>query len=210
MRWPSPLSIMKVFSIIILRWFEDPKRAPKVLTAVYELSSFSYFQRGSVKEVALFVSREVAQRSKKGERQSISHQGYMCHSFVHPAGASCALLTDTEYPQRVAFNLCNVAVENFLKEYASTFNNYETDQDLKVAGLEALLQKYQDPEQADPAMKIQKDLEETKQILVKSIDQILERGEKLENLAAKSNDLSFQSKAFMSNAEKMNKCCSYM
>lgn len=201
---------MKVFSIILLRWLEDPKQPPNVLSAVYELSSFSYFQRGSVKEVALFVSREVAQRSKKGERQSITHQGYMCHSFVHPQGVACALLTDQEYPQRVAFNLCNIVVENFLKEYSTTFQNYTTDQDLKVTGLDALLQKYQDPETADPTMKIQKDLEETKQILVKSIDQILERGEKLENLAAKSNDLSFQSKAFMSNAEKMNKCCSYM
>lgn len=201
---------MKVFSIIILRWYEDPKISPTVLSSAYELSSFSYFQRGSVKEVALFVSREVAQRSKKGERQSITHQGHLCHSFVHPAGIACALLTDTEYPQRVAFNLCNIAVENFLKEHSSTFSSYTTDQDLKVMGMDALLAKYQDPEQADPTMKIQKDLEETKQILVKSIDQILERGEKLENLAAKSNDLSFQSKAFMTNAEKMNKCCSYM
>jgi len=163
-----------------------------------------------VKEVALFVSREVAQRSKRGERQSISHQGYMCHSFVHPSEIACALLTDTEYPQRVAFNLCNVAVDNFLKEYESNFKNYSEDQDLKVTGLDALLAKYQDPEKADPVMKMQKDLEDTKQILVKSIDQILERGEKLENLAAKSQDLSFQSKAFMTNAEKMNKCCSYM
>jgi synaptobrevin homolog YKT6 len=201
---------MKVYSIILLRWQEDPKKAPSVLSAVYELSSFSYFQRGSVKEVALFVSREVAQRSKKGERQSISHQGHMCHSFVHPQGVACSLLTDTEYPQRVAFNLCNIAVENFLKEYAATFKNYDTDQDLQVPRMDALLTKYQDPETADPAMKIQKDLDETKQILVKSIDQILERGEKLETLAAKSSDLSFQSKAFMTNAEKMNKCCSYM
>jgi len=201
---------MKVFSIIILRWYEDPKKPSNVLSSAYELSSFSYFQRGSVKEVALFVSREVAQRSKKGERQSISHQGYMCHSFVHPAEVSCALLTDNDYPQRVAFNLCNLAVDNFLKEYEGSFKTYTTDQDLKVAGLDALLTKYQDPEKADPVMKMQRDLEDTKQILVKSIDQILERGEKLENLAAKSQDLSFQSKAFMTNAEKMNKCCSYM
>lgn len=201
---------MKVFSIIILRWYDDPKKACNVISSVYELSSFSYFQRGSVKEVALFVSREVAQRSKKGERQSISHQGYMCHSFVHPSEVTCALLCDNEYPQRVAFNLCNIAIDNFLKEYEGTFKNYDTDQDLKVTGFDALIAKYQDPEKADPVMKIQKDLDETKQILVKSIDQILERGEKLENLAAKSNDLSFQSKAFMTNAEKMNKCCSYM
>jgi len=202
---------MKVFSIIILRWFDDSKKRSTVLSSAYELSSFSYFQRGSVREVALFVSREVAQRSKKGERVSVTHEGYMCHSFVHPSEVACALLTDAEYPQRVAFNLCTIAIDNFLKEYPeATFKKYDTDTELKVMGFDALLQKYQDPEKADPVMKIQKDLEETKQIMVKSIEQILDRGEKLENLAAKSQDLSFQSKAFMTNAEKMNKCCSYM
>jgi synaptobrevin family protein YKT6 len=51
------------------------------------------------------------------------------------------------------------------------------------------------------------ELDETKDILVKSIDQLLERGEKLESLAEKSNDLSFHSKAFMKQAESMNSCC---
>jgi len=201
---------MKVNSIVLLRWYDDPKKTPNLLASVYELSSFGYFQRGSVREVALFVSREVVQRSKRGERQSITHQGYLCHVYVHPRGIGCAALTDVEYPQRVAFSLIQQAVESFLKDYELTFEVHTTDQDLRVPGLEALIQKYQDPQKADPVMKIQKDLEETKQILVKSIDQVLERGEKLETLAAKSNDLSFQSKAFMTNAEKMNKCCSYM
>jgi len=120
------------------------------------------------------------------------------------------VLTDAEYPQRVAFSLIQQAVDSFLKEYENTFESYSTDQDLQVPALNVLLQKYQDPQAADPVMKIQKDLDETKQILIKSIDQVLERGEKLETLAAKSTDLSFQSKAFMTNAEKMNKCCRYM
>jgi len=76
-----------------------------------------------------------------------------------------------------------------------------------VEGIEALIKKYQDPTEADKVMKIQKELDETKLIVVKNIDQLLERGEKLDDLAAKSNDLSFQSKAFASRAEDMNKCC---
>jgi len=201
---------MKVFSIILLRWNEDGKKPPIVLASSYELNSFGYFQRGSVREVALFASREVAQRSHKGETQSITHQGYLCHVYVHPRGIAGAVMTDAEYPQRVALSLIHISIDTFLKEYELSFEAYEVDQSLQVMGLDALLTKYQDPHQADPIMKIQKDLEETKQVLVKSIDQILERGEKLENLAAKSNDLSFQSKAFMTNAEKMNKCCRYL
>lgn len=61
---------------------------------------------------------------------------------------------------------------------------------LSTPALATLLQKYQDPSEADSVLKIQKDLDETKDVLVKSIDNLLIRGEKLDSLADKSDDLS--------------------
>lgn len=43
-------------------------------------------------------------------------------------------------------------------------------------------------------MKIQKELDETKIVLHKTIESVLERGEKIDTLVSKSNDLSSQSK----------------
>ena len=45
-----------------------------------------------------------------------------------------------------------------------------------------------------PLPQVSKSLDETKDILVKSIDEVLERGEKLEDLVDISKDLSAQSK----------------
>ena len=45
-------------------------------------------------------------------------------------------------------------------------------------------------------MKIQKELDETKIVLHKTIESVLERGEKIDNLVAKSDGLSAQSKMF--------------
>lgn len=45
-------------------------------------------------------------------------------------------------------------------------------------------------------MKIQKELDETKIVLHKTIESVLERGEKIDNLVAKSDGLSSQSKLF--------------
>jgi synaptobrevin homolog YKT6 len=45
-------------------------------------------------------------------------------------------------------------------------------------------------------MKIQKDLDETKIVLHKTIEKVLERGEKIDDLVAKSDGLSAQSKMF--------------
>ncbi|MQL94770.1 hypothetical protein Taro_027413 [Colocasia esculenta] len=47
-----------------------------------------------------------------------------------------------------------------------------------------------DPAEADKLLKIQRDLDETKIILHKTIDSVLARGEKLDSLVEKSSDLS--------------------
>ena len=56
-------------------------------------------------------------------------------------------------------------------------------------------------------MKVQKELDETKVILHKTMASLLERGEKLDDLVAKSDQLSAQSKMFYKTAKKTNACC---
>jgi len=203
---------MKIISCIIMRQING--RAPVLLVTAYEVSSFGFFQRSGVKEVALFVSREIIQRSKRGEMQSVKHKEYIAHCQVLSSGVACCVLCDQEYPQRVAFSFIQQALDMFLKQYnteemiAKTgWTTTEKDLSLNVIGLEPLLTKYQNPAEADKITKIKKELEETKTIVIKTIEDLMERGEKLEDLAQKSNDLSLQSKAFMKESEKMNRCC---
>eukprot|EP00890_Picochlorum_soloecismus_P005646 jgi/Picsp_1/6082/NSC_03436-R1_vamp-like protein ykt61 len=68
----------------------------------------------------------------------------------------------------------------------------------------------QDPAQADKLAKIQQDLDETKIILHKTIESVLDRGEKLDQLVDKSNDLSMASQLFYKQARKTNSCCNFM
>lgn len=51
--------------------------------------------------------------------------------------------------------------------------------------------------------------DETKIVLHQTIDSVLRRGEKLDNLVDKSNDLSLASQMFYKQARKTNSCCSY-
>lgn len=68
----------------------------------------------------------------------------------------------------------------------------------------------QDHTQADKIAKIQKDLDETKIILHQTIDSVLKRGEKLDALVDKSNDLSLASQMFYKRARQTNSCCRFM
>ncbi|CAH1767140.1 12443_t:CDS:2, partial [Entrophospora sp. SA101] len=59
----------------------------------------------------------------------------------------------------------------------------------------------------DQIMKVQDQLDETKLVMNKTIETLLQRGEKLDDLIDKSQEISFQSKAFYKQAKKTNSCC---
>uniref|UniRef100_A0A667GZD3 YKT6 v-SNARE homolog n=1 Tax=Lynx canadensis TaxID=61383 RepID=A0A667GZD3_LYNCA len=64
--------------------------------------------------------------------------------------------------------------------------------------------------EADPMSKVQAELDETKIILHNTMESLLERGEKLDDLVSKSEVLGTQSKAFYKTARKQNSCCAVM
>lgn len=201
---------MKVVDISILNTNNTDEPIP--LCAATDLTNYGYFQRQGVKEMITFFTKTFTKRTQPGQRQSITHESYIVHCYVRSDGLAGAVTTDLEYPSRVAF----VLLTQVLDEFTQTFNasswssttsadTYSTD--FNFPPLESYLQKYQDPAAADKVTKIQKDLEDTTQILHKTIDSVLERGVKLDNLVERSNDLSAQSKMFYKQAKKTNSCC---
>lgn len=85
---------MQLLSLIVLK-HNAQGSAPYVLASSFALDSFGFFQRGSVKEVCIFVSREVVQRSTRGQMLSVKHLNYMCHTRVTPDGLAGALPSST-------------------------------------------------------------------------------------------------------------------
>mmetsp|Transcript_7545 Transcript_7545/g.26929 ORF Transcript_7545/g.26929 Transcript_7545/m.26929 type:complete len:198 (-) Transcript_7545:261-854(-) len=194
---------MKVLSVHVLRWNNDTPQ-PVMLSAAHDLSEFGFFQRGGVQEMLTFVARTLTQRLTG--MQVVDHEGYHCHVVVKTDGLASVMVTDLEYPARVAFQ----AVQGLLDEFNMAQPEWRAvtvDGGADFPGTEACLKKYQNPREVDKIMRIQADLEETKEVLHQTIDAVLERGTKLEELVDKSDDLSAQSKMFYKQAKKTNKCC---
>ena len=71
------------------------------------------------------------------------------------------------------------------------------------------IKKYQDPKEVDKMQKLKSELNEVEQICHKNMDDLLKRGEDLDQLMKKSKDVSDLSLDFYKNARKANKrCCS--
>lgn len=152
-----------------------------------------------------FLTKQFTKRTAPGQRQSVEQGTYVVHCYTRSDGLAGAVTTDAEYPARVAFALLGQLLSTAITGDSWTTATAELPELLPVA--EEYLQKYQDPAAADKVTKIQNDLDETTQILHKTIDSVLERGVKLDSLVDKSNDLSAQSKLFYKQAKKTNGCC---
>jgi len=197
---------MKVVGLSILRTGGDLDD-PILLSMACELSSYGFFQRPGVKEMLTFFSKTFTKRTEAGQRQSITHESYVVHCYVRSDGLAGSVITDLEYPARVAFVLLTQLLDEFSTAHGDSWTTVTTAESVVYPPLEEYLAKYQDPAAADKVTKIQQDLDETTQILHKTIDSVLERGVKLDNLVERSDDLSKQSKMFYKQAKKTNSCC---
>lgn len=158
-------------------------------------------------------SKTVAERTRPGQRQDVEEQGrsffsffdlqiltiadYTFHAYGRTEGIAGIIISDHDYPALVAHQLLSKVVDEFLAKHprSSWANSNPT---LSFPELKDYIVKYQDPQQADSIMKIQKELDETKIVLHKTIESVLQRGEKIDDLVAKSDGLSAQSKMFYS------------
>ncbi|KAM3421790.1 Synaptobrevin-like protein ykt6 [Cercospora zeina] len=197
---------MKILYIGILR--NESKPAVE-LAAERDLSSFSRFTRSSVGEFLTVFAKTVAERTNPGQRQDVEEQSYTFHSYARSEGVCGIIISDHEYPKLVAHQLLSKILDEFLSKFPKSAWE-SSNGEVPFVQLKEYIVKYQDPQQADSIMKIQKELDETKIVLHKTIESVLERGEKIDSLVAKSDGLSAQSKMFYTQAKKQNSCCAVM
>ncbi|RTE79755.1 hypothetical protein BHE90_005780 [Fusarium euwallaceae] len=178
---------MKLFYIGIVRNQDKPAVE---LVSEKELSAYSRFTKNSYGELMTLFSKTVAERTRPGQRLDVEEHDLVSHAFGRSEG------------------ICGIVDEFLSKHPQSTWATGEPT--LAFPELKDYLSKYQDPQQADSILKIQKELDETKIVLHKTIESVLQRGEKIDDLVAKSDDLSTQSKMFYQQAKKQNSCCVLM
>nr|XP_057926467.1 synaptobrevin homolog YKT6 [Doryrhamphus excisus] len=198
---------MKLYSLSI--HYKGATKA-NLLKAAYELNSFGFFQKSSIQEFMTFTSALIVERTTVGSRASVKEQEYLCHVYVRNDNLAGVVIADTEYPQRVCFSLLDKVLEEFSRQVDSIDWPSGNPDTITYRNLDIQLAKYQKPMEADAMSKVQAELDDTKIILHKTMESLLERGEKLDDLVAKSEHLGTQSKAFYKTARKQNSCCEIM
>ncbi|KAH7401151.1 snare Ykt6 [Phaeosphaeria sp. MPI-PUGE-AT-0046c] len=215
---------MKILYISVFR--NEPKDACLELAVETQLSSINRFMQGGVAQGLTFAATQLARATQPGTRHNMdpkrddtdtSTSEYMFYSFGHSAGLCGIVAADKEYPDYVAYSLAGKVVNDFANKYPRTAYADLAKPAASVKGsllpmpeLKELITTYQDPAKADNLTKIQKELDETKEVLHNTMQSVLQRGEKIDDLVAKSDVLSASSKMFYTQAKKQNSCCNVM
>ncbi|CAI6340519.1 unnamed protein product [Periconia digitata] len=210
---------MPVYYVGILR---NTGRPAVELAAEKKLDSFNFLTRPKYSEFLDFTVGLCAERLEKNYRGEIKMAGmdktgdYRFQAYDYKGGICGVVVTDANYNERVAQAILAKSLEFFAGKYSeSAYTNLQpspkgSPPPLAMPELKEYIDKYQRPEDIDPILRIQMELDETKTFMHKSIEAMLDRGEKLDSLVAKSDNLSSQSKMFYTQAKKQNSCCIVM
>lgn len=117
---------MKLSFVALMRW-KPGDAEPVVLGAAAELSDYSFFQRGSIKEFMLFTGKTVVRKTQPGARQTVKAQAYMCHVVVKNSQLAAVVFCDEEYPSRAAMSVAMQVISEFENGGSTAWKQAEAD-----------------------------------------------------------------------------------
>ena len=196
--------------IISIHVFSLYKTKPIILSSAFSVSFVSIFQRGTLKDFLNFHSRLVIERVEKDTHAQVQLEKGVCFAVANDDKIGVTMICDEEYPKRVAIDFLLKVHDNFkifLTQRNINLNTIEKDTDLKFDYINTEIEEWQDPSKKDNIMKLQSELNDVQDIMRQNLSELLKREENLENLMAKSQDLSTASVNFYKQAKKTNSCC---
>lgn len=173
------------------------------IDSAVDFSDIGFLYRKNVQELCDFAVKQLAAAEDQTAYVSAKEpkiEQCLFHKF-RKDNSIAIIVVDAAYPSRAAFNI----LRELMTEYDSTNGNFPNGQS-KV--IHKGITEYQDPNNADKLAKIQANLDETKDIMVQNLEKAIGRGESLNEMLEKSENISAQSKLFADKAEDLNRCCS--
>jgi len=203
---------MKLLSLAIVR--PNGHENATVLCHETKLNSFSYFTRGSAREFMIFLSRELGGRARDGQALSSPHKEYLAHvnaGYVRGIFIACVAITTEDYPERVAHGVVNKCLNTFGNNYSPDEIRRGEDLAYQWSYMNERINEYYQPSPEDTKFQeVEREIQNTTEIMHVQIDTLLKRGEKIEDLVDTSKDLSKKSKVFYKKTRKLNRCCMIM
>lgn len=144
---------------------------------------------------------------KPGERSTIDENTGKVHAYKTSFGFCAVLITECDYDRLTGQAVLSKTADAFKSRFTATEIREKDPSSFAWPEIKDLRKEAEAPTGMEA---IRKELDETKMVLHQTIASVLERGEKLDTLVAKSEDLTLTSKTFYKGAKQQNGCCAIM
>ena len=183
---------MKLYALLIFN------KDHTLLYSNYNLNDFSFFYTFTIKSTIEKIAKQTIE-SNNTKLNSIYQINETFDDIQFAIYASTfnnysIIITDQQYPPIVALKLLNIITKDG-----------NVNENINQNELNKLFNDYQTPN--DKLSLIKQELDETKLILCDSIDKLINRGETLENIIDKTNQLLETTDVFKNKTKEMNRCC---
>lgn len=138
--------MVKLYCISIL--YKGPTNGTWLKSA-YDLQSFNFFQRGSVQEFMSFFCKTIVERSFPSTRQTVKEGEYLWQVYVRSDNLAGVVISDHEYPSRVAHTLITKILDEFSQKVPPVNWPNLQERDVNFLQLNIYLSKYENPKEAD-------------------------------------------------------------
>ncbi|KAH8732191.1 putative snare protein [Phaeosphaeriaceae sp. PMI808] len=199
--------------IIYIGVYKKEARTALELVSAYDLAHLNWMKRMKISPFIPIGASNVATETDAGVRKAtyVEDAEHYVHSYTRPEGLCGIIVSDKDYPDHIAQTYLSILLDKFLSDFPRTaYANFaKGSPQLQWSELEPYIKKWDKPAD-DKMLEVQRQLDETKEILHKTIQQATMRGDKIDDLIAKSDNLNASSKMFYTQAKKQNSCCVVM
>lgn len=162
------------------------------INSYFNLGFVGFFSQSNIENLLIFFSKEISKKITNENTFVFVNEektGYIGCFKRQTIRTYCLIYSDVN----------NIIIKKIMCIFCE--NNVKPNE---------IVNTYNDPSKLDELKQIKeinKKLNETKEILYSTIDELLDRGEKLDDLVMKSGELSKTTKDFYGKTRKLNSCC---
>lgn len=208
----------KILASFVLYKRSATGKKPIIFGENFSLDEVWFFARNKVAEGLRTYAKLFVESASVGEISSLLHEDKRILIYIgHDGISSLVVVTDSYESVSTLHQLLYVIIRNFkdTRFYTDSFDKVKnSDDDISNKEVNEMLNKlaieYEKPESVDKIYAITKELEETKKILYDTVDNLIKRGQLMNDLVYKTEELASLSKDFKVQSKKLNRCCSIL
>ncbi|OMJ86971.1 hypothetical protein SteCoe_11365 [Stentor coeruleus] len=197
---------MKIYAVYIISCAPPFNSEGSYLSCYLDFPKKFIIHKKTIEETCRFLGKTLTVYCQPGSRTTAEHEGMLINVMRRTDDLACVVFTDMDYPKRISYALCVRAAEHFEAKYSSRWRNAAKDSDVGFKELKNIVKEFENPSNHDAVARAIEATTSATEVVTQTLNKIIIRGETLQDIVEKSEELSLRAKIFYKETKK-KKCC---